>query len=217
VISLSLLLAQAVANLSLSQVQDMSPEAAGDAVLNSQPHGPIEIFEAPTGGMLPPGMIEGQLIERATTAGSACVRRVWTVKFRAEEGAAIASAKAESFYSGQEIALSANGICPSGRYVHLNPSVNLGQGREALENLAEITSHRSRTAFRCSDDTPFGLCKGDSAILAAIRHMKPWLINSSGGDIRILLGKPGSAVTEVRFKAGQPSRVSINRRTPAPF
>lgn len=216
-ITLGLLLAQAVATLSLSQLQELSPEAAGDAVLSGRQHGPIETFETPTGGMMPPGMIEGQFVERPTTAGSACVRRVWTVQFRAEPGADIATAKAESIYSTQEITLSAKGICPSGRYVHLNPGVDVDQGREALTNLHEISARTSRTVFLCSDETSSALCNGNKAIGAAIRVMKPWAITSSAGDILIWLGEAGNVVTEVRFKSGQPSQVFVKRSIPAPF
>lgn len=216
-ITLGLLLAQAVANLSLSQVQELSPEAAGDAVLRDRQHGPIETFETPTGGMLPPGMVEGQLIERPTTAGSACVRRVWTVQFRAEPGADIATAKAESMYSSQEITLSAKGICPSGRYVHLNPGVDVDQGREALSKLYEVSARTSRTVFRCSDETSSGLCNGNKAIGAAIRGMRPWAITSSAGDILVWLGNAGNVVTEVRFKSGHLSQVFVKRSIPAPF
>jgi hypothetical protein len=212
-----LLLAQAVANLSLSQVQLLSPEAAGDAVLRGQQHGPIELFEAPTGGMLPPGMIEGHFVERPTIAGSACVRRVWTVTFRAEPSADIATAKAESTYSGQEITLSAKGICPSGRYTHLDPGIDADQGRKALEKLHEVTAAKYRTVFRCSDKTSSDLCSSDKFIRTALRSMKPWAITSRDGDILIWLGEKGSAVTEVRFKPGHKSDVFVKRSIPAPF
>lgn len=217
VITLGLLLAQTVATISLSQVQALLPEAAGDAVLTGRQHGPIETFETPTGGMLPPGMIEGQLVERPIIAGSACVRRVWTVRFRAEPGADIATAKAETIYSTQEITLPAKGICPSGRYVHLNSGVDVDQGREALTKLYEISGRTSRTAFQCSDETSSGLCNGNKSIGAAIRGMKPWAITSSAGDILIWLGEAGNAVTEVRFRSSQPSQVFVKRSIPAPF
>jgi hypothetical protein len=217
VITLSLLLAQAVANLSLSQVQELSPEAAGDAILSGQQHGPIETFETPTGGMPLPGMIDGKLVERPTIVGLACVRRVWTVKFRAKPGADIATAQSERTYSSQEVMLPTKGICPSGRYVHLNPGVDVDQGREALTKLYDVSALTSRTVFRCSDETSSGLCKGNKAVGAAIRGMKPWAITSRDGDILIWLGEAGNTVTEVRFKSGQLSQVFVQRRIPAPF
>lgn len=215
--TLALLVAQAAASLSLSQVQMLSPEAAGDAILRDREHGPIEAFESPTGGMLPPGMIEGQLVERPTTVSSACVRRVWTVRFRAEPGADIATAKAESTYSTQEISLSAKGICPSGRYVNLNPRVDVGQGLEALTKLYKVSARTSRTMFRCSDETSSGLCKGNKAIRAAIRSSKPRAITNISGDILVWLGEAGSVVTEVRFKSGQHSQAFVKRSVPASF
>jgi hypothetical protein len=79
------LLAQAAA-LSFSQLRELPPAAAGDAVLRDQQHGHIETFEAPTGGLNAPGVVDGQFVERPTVSGSGCVRQRWTVKFQAAPG-----------------------------------------------------------------------------------------------------------------------------------
>ena len=216
-ISLALMLAQAATNLSLSQAKELSPAAAGDAILHDKQHGPIEAFDTTTAGLLPAGVVMGHLVERPTTAGSACVRRVWTVQFRAALGADIGTAIAESTYSTQEIALSSNGICPSGRYVHLNPDVDVDQGREALAMLKEVSARKSRVGIRCSDETSSGLCSDNDAIRAALRGLKPWAITDSDQDILIWLGVRGDVVTELRFASDQRSQVVVTRRVPPPF
>jgi hypothetical protein len=217
VISLALVLAQAAINLSLSQAKELSPAAAGDAILHDKQHGPIETFETTTDGMLPPGMAKGELAERPTTAGSACVRMVWTVQFRAAPGADISTAKAKSTYSTQEITLSPTGTCPPGRYVHLNLGVDIEHGRKALVRLKEVSAVKSRARFKCLDETSSGLCNSNAAILTALQTLKPWAITQSDEDILIWLGVRGSVLTEVRLKSDQRSQVVVTRKMPPPF
>lgn len=212
-----LLLAQVPATLSLAQVREMSPMAAGATVLRDQQHGPIETFETPTGGMLPPGMIQGQLVERPTASGMGCTRKRWTVTFRAAPEADIGTATVDGTYSTQEIALSLKGVCPTGRYVHLNPGVSEDQGWEALARLRDINTGASRTSFRCSDETSSGLCKGRKAVRLALRTLTPWAVSRETRDVSIWLGVPGGMFTEARFNSVRSSQVIVTRRVPAPF
>lgn len=217
-IALAFLLGQAVPTLTLSQVRNLSPAAAGDAVLGNEQHGPIETFETPIGGMSAPGFIEGQLVERSTLNGSGCIRRRWTVKFRTASGADINIATVESgAYSIWEISPSSDGICPKGDYVSLNSRVSVERRWEALAKLKKIRTGASPIRFECFDTTSSGLCNGSKAICVALRMLTPWAITRNGGDMLIWLGIRGGTVTEVRFNSAQPSRVFVTRNVPAPF
>lgn len=216
-IGLVFLLAQASKALSLLQVQELPPPAAGDAVLRHQQHGPIETFEVPTGGMNAPGVVEGQLVELPSASGSGCARKRWTVKFRAAPGADIRTATVDGTYSTQEIAPAPNGTCQSGRYVYLNPGISVGQGWEALARLKDVTTGAVRTQFQCSDSTSSGLCNDSKAIRVTLNMLTPWVITRDAGDVVIWLGVPGSIVTEVRFKTVEPSQVVVTRKVPTPF
>ncbi|MBB3911658.1 hypothetical protein [Sphingomonas desiccabilis] len=217
-IALAFLLGQAPPTLTLLQVRELSPAAAGDAILGDEQHGPIERFEAPTGGMNVPGLIEGQLVERPVPSALGCVRRRWTVKFRAAPGADISTAKVQSgTYSTREISPSSDGICPAGDYVRLSPGVSVEQGWDALAKLKEIRTGVSATRFECSDTTSSGLCDDSKAIRVALRTLTPWAITRDDDDVLIWLGVRGGIVTEVRFNSAQPSRVLVTRKVPAPF
>ncbi|MEG3177189.1 hypothetical protein U1872_13180 [Sphingomonas sp. RB3P16] len=216
-IVLALVLAQPATSLTLGELRKLSPAAAGDAVLRDQPHGAIATFEAPTGGMNAPDTTEGQLLERPTASGSGCVRRRWTVQFRAPRGADISTAMVGGVYSTQEIAAISRGVCPAGRYVHLNPGVTLGQGWEALARLKDGVSGARQTQFQCADATASGLCGSSKAIRSALSRLTPWTITHDAGDVVLWLGEPGKIVTEVRFKAADPSHFTVTRSVPAPF
>lgn len=215
---LTFLLAQAAA-LSLLQVRELSPAAAGDAILRDQPHGPIESFESPTGGggPTPSGTIQGQFVERPVMSGAGCARRRWTVTFRAAPGADIDTATAQDRYSGWEIAPASDGACPSGRYVHLNPGVSMDQGWQALARLKAVRAETGREAFQCSDSTSSGLCGDSKSIRAGLRELTPWAINLEAGDLALWLGEPGKVVTDVRFSSADPAKVVVTRKVPAPF
>lgn len=210
------LLAQAAA-LSFSQLRELPPAAAGDAVLRDQQHGHIETFEAPTGGLNAPGVVDGQFVERPTVSGSGCVRRRWTVTFHAAPGAAIDTATAAGMYSTWEIAASPHGVCPSGRYVHLNPGVSVDQGWKALAHLEAVSVTGSRIEFQCSDRTSSGLCDSGTAIRSGLRRLAPWAITLEAGEVVMWLGVPGDVVTEVRFPSTDATRVTVTRKVPAPF
>lgn len=215
---LALILAQATDTVSLTQVREMPPAVAGEVILRNQQHGPIEAFEAPTGGMNAPGMVEGQLIERPVVTGPGCVRTRWTVKFQVAPGADISAATVIGTYAAREISWILQDACPSGRYVHLSPGVTVDQGWEALASLRKVSAAASRARFQCADTTSSGLCKGSKAIGAAIRRLVPWAVTRDSDEVRVWLGVPGeSLVTEVRFNPKHLSRVIVTRKVPAPF
>jgi len=213
---LAFLLAQATA-LSFLQLRTMSPADAGDAVLRDEPHGRIVAFEAPTGGLNLPGVVDGEFVEQPAPRGPGCVRRRWTVTFHTTPGADIGTATPQDKRSAWEIAPSADGACPSGRYAHLNPGVSVNQGWEALARLKAVTAEAGPGTFQCSDATSSGLCKDSPAIRAALRGLTPWAITQEAGATIIWLGVPGQVVTEVRWQAADPDQLRVTRKVPAPF
>ena len=213
-VMLAVVMAQAAAALSLSQVREMPPSAAGNEILGDLPHGEIESFKSFTGGMLPPDRIEGQLAERPNLLGSVCVRKVWTVLFRAAPGADIGTAKPETKRDKQEIAVPISGACPAGQYAYLDRSISIQQGNTALTKVSELSAPRSNAHLTCSDGTSSGLCAGDKAVRAALRAMKPWLVTKDGNEV--LLGVPGGVVTSVSFDTAD-NAVRVKRFIAAPF
>jgi hypothetical protein len=217
VIGLALSLASSSAALSLAEVRQMTPAAAGDTILRDRQHGPIETFEAPTGGMNAPGSIEGQLVERPVSSGPGCVRRRWTVQFRAAPGADITNATVIGTYSSQEISPRLTETCPTGRYVYLNPGVSVDEGWAALAKLKDSLMQESRVRSRCRDTTSSHLCRGSRAVRAELRMLPPNVVTRVDGDIAVWIGTSNSVATEIRFPSGRPSQIVVTRRLPAPF
>ena len=217
-IVVAMLLMQASAPSTFSDIVRLPPNVAGDLVLHGQPHGRIEAVEAPTGGMNAPGMTDGQLVEQPVASGPGCIRRRWTMRFRARPDADPSTGTLESVASATEIALKRLGGCPAGQYVHLNPGVDTEQGFDALLELERIRLGTRRVPITCTDRTSSDLCANDASTRLALGMVTPWAVSREFGDVLVWLGTPGrGSLTEARFNLPVADYLIVRRSIPAPF
>lgn len=201
----------------LSAVDRLSPLTSGAVVLAGRDHGKIESVGRVYGDMSPPGMIEVELLERPVVGREGCSRRRWTASFKQSPGAEEGDAVLSTVSSVPEVALGRSGVCPSGRYARLAPSVTSSEAFSALKKLDAVRRERSKIEVACSDSTPSNLCADTRTVLAELRRIRPWAILRDGEVSVIWLGTPGGVVTEVRLDPARPGRIGVSRRIPAPF
>ena len=197
----------------LAEIERLSPSAAGELALAGQDHGPVvSVVLQPTRAMDPPGMVTLELVERAVAHVGGCSRKRWTLYFHRRDTAASSPP-----WHATEVALLRSGTCPDGEYVHMNPGIESPQAFEALRHLDEIRMPRSRVTFSCSDRTSSRLCASSRTIRRELARMSPWAVMREGDATILWMGVRGGVVTEVRYRAASPNRITVRRRIPPPF
>jgi len=198
----------------LAEIERLSPAAAGELALAGQDHGPIvSVVHRQGRGMDPPGLVSVELVERAVTHGAGCSRKRWTLAFFRRDAAALSPPVPTT-----EVALLRSGTCPDGEYVDMNPDMESVQAFEALRYLDEIRLPQSRVRFSCSDRTSSHLCASPRTIRRELARISPWAVMQEGNVTIMWLGvRGGGVVTEVRYRAASPGRITVRRRIPPPF
>lgn len=216
ILLVSILTQLAAASPTLAEALALPADVAGDRVLQDLDHGVVESVGRNTDIRLaPPGVVEVHLVERPALGRESCVRRRWTVWFRAEPGdhGHVANIREGS---DKEIALTSSGSCPRDGYAHINPGLDQAQAIAALTALEGIRSGRSGLTLSCRDETASGLCEDDQSVRSELVRLPAWAVTREGEAVLIWLGGGGFAVTEVRLDPHTPDRAEVSRRTPAP-
>lgn len=201
----------------VEQVKTLPPFEAGERVLASKKHGPIESVEQTDDRYSDHGEVNFYLIERPVRSADGCVRTRWHVTFEPSQESSSESAIFSRAYANKELTLPQGTDCPRDGYAHLNPGTDINRAFSALRSLKMLTSRSNSLQLTCADATKSGLCDSADHILEKIAPMSPWAVTNKDGSIAIWLGEKGGPVTEVIFSGQNLAAVSIERRNPTPF
>jgi hypothetical protein len=199
-----------------AEIERLPPAAAGELALVGQEHGPIvAVVRRDGSGMDPPGMVTIELVERAVAGEGGCSRTRWEIVFGVGPDEHVSRRSGPR--AGTEVALFRAGACPDDPYVPVGSNVEAPAALDILRHLDEIRSPRRRINFLCSDTTHSHLCFNARTIRREVARLSPWQILRDG-DVTILwLGIRGQVVTELRYPAASPDRVTVKREIPPPF
>lgn len=119
-----------------------------------------------------------------------------------------------------EVALRRSSRCPRDRYVHVNPGIEPGVVLAPLLYLDRIQSGRTRARFACVDRTKSRFCDTPESLLRTLAGLVPRVVTREKNVIKFWLYRSqwqgGDAVVELRYPAGDPAKISVERRIPAP-
>ncbi len=201
----------------VAEMESLTPEAAGRAVLAGKHHRPIaRIVTPPFRGMNPPGMVERRLVEQAVASADGCSRRRWTATFFRGPDVDDSQAQLGTISENAEVALPGPAGCPEDGY-SLIQNIEPAQAFAALRRLDDLRLRGARAAFRCSDKTGSRLCADPKALRPTLAKLSPWMVTREDGRVVFWMGTPGEVITEVRYNPARPERVAVERYTPAPF
>lgn len=206
----------ATAQLTLGQVERMTPAAAGRAILAGQPHRPIVSTERDADMRLrAPGLVELDLIERAVAVRGGCTRQRWRASFQHADGQSGSEARLRDVHARTEVVAGTFKRCPDGDYTNINAMTPIAAIR-ALRRYQAMLAPGDTSRFRCEDQTRSRLCGSDAEIRRELARSPVWHVQSDGETAVLRLGERSQPVTEVRLGSDPADRVTVRRFIPAP-
>ena len=213
---LAVLASEPMPTVTLGEVEALPPEQAGELVLAGREHEPI-VSVTRIGGMLPPGITELELIERARPVPGGCVRRSWTAVFNDPAAGQEAARPLSTLRGKEQVALPSGRGCPASGYTGRDAATSRERALELLRVLDRALARGSAPTFECRDETGGDLCASPAKIRTALAALRPWGVGERLGTAEYWLGIPGQVITKVRFRPDQPGQVSVLRLIPPPF
>jgi hypothetical protein len=216
-VALLLLFGQAASRPTLAEIEALTPQRAGEALLGGEAKAPVVSAGRKVERYIGlPGQTEYELVEAGRAVPGGCVRQLWTARFETAEGGSPVFVEA---HPTMQVALRASG-CTNARYAIMNGGVSTTRALVLLKRLRRVGAGAVRASFTCRSTIDPQLCTGPDAARAAIRTRPAWAVMETGGSAEFWLGEPGTGgpVTKVRFiPAGRRQLVEITREIPPPF